>query len=155
MNKNSKSLVALSCAGIVTSFVCGLVIGRKSKQFSINDCRTDLERGSRESEVQFVKTQNSVPSDSEDLGDKWEEIKRKVKAEFDITDISYDCWIRILEYRVKDNQFYIMVPIEQGHALNYITYKYKDYFRVIINEVLHKDYEISFQLKKDDCIISQ
>lgn len=99
-----------------------------------------------------LKEREYVPSDSEDLGDKWDEIKRKMKAEFDITDVSYKCFIEMLGYRVKDNDFYIMVPTKLNHALNYLSNKYKDYFRVIINEVLDKDYEISFQLEKDNDI---
>lgn len=94
----------------------------------------------------------SLSSDLEDLGDKWEEIKRKMKEEFDITDVSYKCFIEMLGYRVKDNYFYIMVPAELNHALNYLSNKYKNYFRVSINEVLHKDYEILFRLELDDGI---
>ena len=56
--------------------------------------------------------------------EKWDEILSTVKHEHDISDISFDTWIRPLEvYGVEGSTLYILVPSEQM-TLSYITKKY-------------------------------
>ena len=46
--------------------------------------------------------------------EKWDEILSTVKHEHDISDISFDTWIRPLEvYGVEGSTLYILVPSEQ------------------------------------------
>ena len=46
--------------------------------------------------------------------DKWDEILQTVKTEHDITDISFETWIKPLEvYGVEGNTLYILVPSVQ------------------------------------------
>ena len=52
--------------------------------------------------------------------EKWDEILSTVKHEHDISDISFDTWIRPLEvYGVEGSTLYILVPSEQM-TLSYI-----------------------------------
>ena len=55
--------------------------------------------------------------------EKWDEILSTVKHEHDISDISFDTWIRPLEvYGVEGSTLYILVPSEQM-TLSYISKK--------------------------------
>ena len=56
--------------------------------------------------------------------EKWDEVLSTVKHEHDISDISFDTWIRPLEvYGVEGSTLYILVPSEQM-TLSYISKKY-------------------------------
>ena len=81
---------------------------------------------------------------------KWDEIKETVRKEYELTDVSYDTWIKPLRfYDVKENTVIIMIPSDQAHALNYISSKYKSFFKVIISEMMDHTYDISFVLEKE------
>lgn len=81
---------------------------------------------------------------------KWDEIKENIRKEYELTDISYDTWIKPLSfYDVKDNVVIIMIPSDQAHALSYISNKYKNFFKVIISEMMNHTYDISFVLEKE------
>ena len=78
--------------------------------------------------------------------DKWDEILQTVKTEHDITDISFDTWIKPLEvYGVEGNTLYILVPSVQM-TLNYISKKYYLPLKVAITEITGIEYEIKFIL---------
>ncbi len=78
--------------------------------------------------------------------EKWDEILNTVKTEHDISDISFDTWIRPLEvYGVDNNILYILVPSEQM-TLSYISKKYHLPLKVAIAEITGKEYEIRFIL---------
>ena len=78
--------------------------------------------------------------------EKWEEILRTIKTEHDISDISFDTWIRPLEvYGVDGNTLYILVPSEQM-TLSYISKKYYLPLKVAIAEIVGIEYEIQFIL---------
>lgn len=84
------------------------------------------------------------------IKEKWDEIKDTIRKEYELTDVSYDTWIKPLRfYEVKDNVVIIMIPSDQAHALNYISSKYKNFFKVIISEMMDHTYEISFILEKE------
>lgn len=77
---------------------------------------------------------------------KWDEILQTVKTEHDISDISFDTWIRPLEvYGVDNNTLYILVPSEQM-TLSYISKKYYLPLKVAITEITGNEYEIKFIL---------
>ncbi len=78
--------------------------------------------------------------------EKWDEILHTVKIEHDISDISFDTWIRPLEvYGINGNTLYILVPSEQM-TLSYISKKYYLPLKVAIAEIIGMEYEIQFIL---------
>ena len=84
------------------------------------------------------------------IKEKWEEIKSKVKNEYDLSDISYNTWIAPLKFCSEQNKTVtIIIPSDQSPALSYITAKYKSFFQVTISEMFNDTYEISFILEKD------
>ena len=84
------------------------------------------------------------------IKEKWNEIKETIRKEYEITAVSYDTWVKPLQfYDVKEDSVIIMIPSDQAHALNYISSKYKNFFKVIISEMMDHTYDISFILEKD------
>ena len=80
--------------------------------------------------------------------EKWEEILRTVKEEHELTDVSFDTWLKPLSvYSIEGSKLYILVPSEQM-GLNYITKKYTLPLKVAIAEILGTDYEIIFILQE-------
>ena len=78
--------------------------------------------------------------------EKWDEILHTVKTEHDISDISFNTWIRPLEvFGVEDNTLYILVPAVQM-TLNYISKKYQLPLKVAIAEITGVEYNIQFIL---------
>jgi len=82
--------------------------------------------------------------------EKWDSIKESLKTEYDLSEISYNTWIKPLSfYSEKDDIVTIMIPSDQAHALKYISSKYKSYFQVTISEMMDHTYDIAFILEKD------
>ena len=78
--------------------------------------------------------------------EKWDEILNTVKREYEISDVSFDTWIRPLEvFAIEGNTLYILVPSEQM-ALTYISKKYLAPLRVAIVEITEIEYYIEFIL---------
>ena len=78
--------------------------------------------------------------------EKWDEILHTVKTEHDISDISFNTWIRPLEvFGVEGDTLYILVPAVQM-TLNYISKKYTLPLRVAIAEITGVEYDIQFIL---------
>ncbi len=78
--------------------------------------------------------------------EKWDEILHNIKTEHDISDISFDTWIRPLEvYGIDGNTLYILVPSEQM-TLSYISKKYYLPLKVAVAEIIGIEYEIQFIL---------
>ena len=85
-----------------------------------------------------------------EISEKWELIKETVRNEYELSDISFDTWIKPLNfYDVCDNTVVIMIPSEASHALNYINTRYKSYFKVTISEIMNHEYDVVFKLEKD------
>lgn len=85
-----------------------------------------------------------------EIADRWDEIKEIIKNEYDLTDISYNTWIRPLKfYKDENHTVTILIPSDQAHAVSYITNKYKNFFQVSISEMFNDEYQISFILEKD------
>ena len=83
------------------------------------------------------------------IGENWELIKQTIHTEYDLTNISYNTWIEPLQfYDVKDDTVYIQIPTGQAHALNYISNKYSNYFKVTISEMMDHDYDIFIHPRK-------
>lgn len=82
------------------------------------------------------------------IKEKWDEILLTVKEEHELTDVSFDTWLKPLRvYGVDGNKLYILVPSEQM-GLNYITKKYTLPIKVAIAELTGADYEIEFILQE-------
>ena len=78
--------------------------------------------------------------------EKWDQILNTVKKEHEISDISFDTWMRPLEvYAIEENTLYILAPFEQM-ALSYIQKKYYLPLKVAIGEVIGEEYDIQFIL---------
>ena len=86
----------------------------------------------------------------ENIKEYWNEIKETVRREYHLSDIAYDTWIEHLEfYNVENDVINIMIPFNQSHALDYISKKYKDYFKVTITEMFDHNYEVNFLLENE------
>lgn len=78
--------------------------------------------------------------------EKWDEILMTVKTEHDISNVSFDTWIRPLEvYGIENNTLYILVPSDQM-SLNYISKRYLLPLKVAIAEITGYEYELKFVL---------
>jgi chromosomal replication initiator protein len=78
--------------------------------------------------------------------EKWEEIINTVKKEHELSEVSFDTWIRPLEvYAVDGDKLYILVPSEQM-GLSYIKKKYYLPLKVAIAEITGTQYDIEFIL---------
>lgn len=78
--------------------------------------------------------------------ENWDEILKNIKTEHEISDVSYDTWMRPLQvYAIEGNTLYILVPSEQM-ALSYISKKYYLPLKVAIAEMTGIEYEITFIL---------
>lgn len=63
------------------------------------------------------------------IKEKWEEILYTVKLEHELTDVSFDTWLKPLkvhsfEKNGSANTLYILIPAEQQPAFGYIKKKY-------------------------------
>ncbi len=77
---------------------------------------------------------------------KWDEILLKVKKEHELTDVSFNTWLKPLEiYAVQNERVYILVSGEQM-GLSYIKKKYYLPLKVAVAEVTGTEYEIEFVL---------
>ena len=84
------------------------------------------------------------------IKDNWDLIKETLREEYELTDISYNTWVKPLNFHSeKDDIVTIMIPSDQAHALKYISSKYKSYFQVTISEMMDHTYDIAFILEKD------
>ena len=81
--------------------------------------------------------------------EKWNDILSTVKKEHDISDISFDTWMRPLDvYAVEGNVLYILAPFEPM-ALGYIQKKYYLPLKVAIGEMTGEEYDIQFILPEN------
>ncbi|MBR5800392.1 MAG: chromosomal replication initiator protein DnaA [Lachnospiraceae bacterium] len=85
------------------------------------------------------------------IKENWELIKDTLRTEYEISNISYNTWVKPLTFHsVKDDVVTIMIPSDQAHSLKYISSKYKTYFQVTISEMMDHTYDIAFVLESDD-----
>ena len=84
--------------------------------------------------------------DLEQIIEKWDEILNTVKEEHEISEVSFNTWLKPLSvFAVENNKLYILVPDEQI-GLSYITKKFLLPIRVSVAEITGTDYEIEFIL---------
>ena len=101
-------------------------------------------------QILYTNSRKKMVNKMNFIKENWELIKQTVKKEYDLTDISFNTWIMPLKFHnVKDDVVNIVIPSDQGHALNYISNKYKSYFQVTISEMMNQTLDIQFMLEKD------
>jgi len=81
-----------------------------------------------------------------ELYQKWEEILEHMKVSFDITDVSYRTFIKILSiYSIEDTQLTILIDdVNIGNSKSFIEKKYNKFLSVAIEEKTGIHYEISY-----------
>ncbi|MFG6329199.1 MAG: chromosomal replication initiator protein DnaA [Lachnospiraceae bacterium] len=81
-----------------------------------------------------------------ELYQRWEEILEHMKVSFDITDVSYRTFIKILSiYSVEDNKITILIDdINIGNSKSFIEKKYNRFLSVAIEEITGVHYELSY-----------
>ncbi len=83
----------------------------------------------------------------EAIFEKWDQILQYVKEEHDISDISFETWLKPLKIcTIKGNTLYIEVPLD-SMAVNYISKKYELPLRVSITEMTGVEYLLEFILE--------
>ena len=81
---------------------------------------------------------------------KWDEILEYIKNEYNLSDISFNTWIKPLKFHsVENNKVIIIIPFDQSHSKNYISSKYSLPIKVSITEVTGMEYDVEFILEKD------
>ena len=81
----------------------------------------------------------------------WEEIKRKIQRESNVSDITYQLWFENLEFQeLSGNVFYIKTEKEDERALGYLNNKFKLYFETVIGEELGYMVTVQFLLNNSD-----
>ena len=86
------------------------------------------------------------------LSANWESIKDTVRIEYDLSDVSFDTWIRPLIFHdidVEKNTVTILIPSDQANMLKYISSKFTLFFKVTITELTGTPYEVFFILDKE------
>lgn len=83
------------------------------------------------------------------LKEQWEQIKESVRDEYDITNVSYNTWIRPLKlYAIEGRTVQIVFPDSEGSnvdfAIGYITKKYALFFQIKIEEFTGFHAEVQF-----------
>lgn len=85
----------------------------------------------------------------EELKSRWTEILNIMKADFDITDVSFKTWILPLELYSYDNDTVTIIVPEKQTGLKFIEKKYTTPLRVTISEVINHEVNIKF-ISADD-----
>ncbi len=75
---------------------------------------------------------------------KWEEILKTVKEEYDVADVAFESWLRPLQvYNIIGSTLYILITSEQI-LLSYVKKKFTLPLKVVIAEITGIDYDIEF-----------
>ena len=76
--------------------------------------------------------------------EKWEEILKTVKEEYDIADVAFNSWLKPLQfYNIIDSTLYILITSEQI-LISYIKKRFTIPLKVVIAEITGIEYEIEF-----------
>lgn len=93
-----------------------------------------------------IQIERSLENYMELILEKWDEILRTVKEEYEISDIAFDTFLKPLSvYSIEDMKLYILVPSEQI-GVNYISKRYTLPIKVAVAEITGIEYEIEFIL---------
>lgn len=85
-----------------------------------------------------------------EIKNRWDEIKEIIRRDYELTNISYDTWVKPLKFcSAENNTVTILVPQEQAHLIKYIQKQYKIPFQVTISELMEDKYEIEFAAESE------
>lgn len=85
--------------------------------------------------------------------EKWEEIIEHLKVEHDLSNVSFNTWIRPLKvYDIIDDT--VIILVNSNSSVEYIEKKYLLPLKVCIADITGKEYEIRF-LSEDDNILEE
>jgi len=87
------------------------------------------------------------------MEENWEKIKETIRSEYDLSDVSYDTWIRPLLFHDIDDDFSlitILIPSDQTNMQKYISSKFSLFFKVTITELTGISYDIRFVLEENN-----
>ena len=77
------------------------------------------------------------------LKSKWNDILDNIKQEYDISDVSFETWLKPLTlYSVNNNT--VTIVVEESIGVSYINKRFYKLFKVTITEFLGEEYEIEF-----------
>lgn len=80
------------------------------------------------------------------IREKWPEILSHLKSEHDVSDVSFNTWLKPLEVvSVENDTIFIVVP-DEYIGLQYIKKKYSLPLKVCIEEIIGQPFEIEFML---------
>lgn len=90
------------------------------------------------------------------LKNNWKEILLSIKADNNMTDVSFNTWLDPLEaFKIEDDILYILYSKESDVAtINYIKRKFEPFLIVAINDITGAEYRLSFLLPKDAAAMS-
>ena len=82
--------------------------------------------------------------------EKWDKILQEVKEEYEMTDVSFNTWLKPLTVsEVNNDKLYILVPLEKM-ARDFIEKKYMLPIKVAVVNQTGKDYDIEFILPEQE-----
>lgn len=82
--------------------------------------------------------------------ENWDKILQIVKTEHEITDVSFNTWLKPLEvFSVEDNLVTIIVPSGEQLGLNFVSKRYKLPLQFVISEFVGFECEIRFILPEE------
>ena len=86
------------------------------------------------------------------IAENWEELKKNVQKEFEITPISYNTWIEPLQYYKRDGKT-VIISTSSNQMLEYVKKKFSDCFKVVISEFINEAIEVSFVSENEVLVI--
>ncbi len=85
-----------------------------------------------------------------EIKDRWNEIKEMIRDEYDLTAISFNNWVKPLQfYKVENDIVTILIPSAQARLLKYIQKNYYFCFKATISELMNHEYDIIFIAEED------
>ncbi len=81
---------------------------------------------------------------------RWNEIKEMIRDEYDLTAISFNNWVKPLQfYKVENDIVTILIPSAQARLLKYIQKNYYFCFKATISELMNHEYDVIFIAEED------
>ncbi len=86
-----------------------------------------------------------------DLFENWEEIKYSLMEKYEVTNVSYQTWIKNLKIgSVSDELVTIYVPSGNSFSLSYLTKNYTDIMSAAISEATDSMYRVEFVAEPEE-----
>lgn len=83
------------------------------------------------------------------IQEKWEEILNMVKIEHDVSDVSFNTWLKPLEVHKVEGNVVTIIVANGNMGLSYINKKYLIPLKVAIAETTGKEYDLALVLPED------